>query len=273
MKSVISVLLVMFLFNGLSGYGQEKYCQIVNEATGPGESVTYVVSYSLLLFWTEVGEVTFRVEQVSYDGKPSLHIIASGSTYTFWDWFFKVRDTYQTWTDPTTLLPYAYKRDVYEGGWEIDISYLFDREKKMAYTTLEKTRKPLTRDTLSIPDCTYDVLSIVYYARNLDYSVYQPGDTIPVIILLDNEITPVYFRYIGKESIRVPRKGKFNCIKFSVYLVEGTLFKGGEDMFIWVTDDKNRIPLKITSPILVGSVRARLKEYKGLRHQLSSKIR
>ena len=273
MKPVMPLLLTLFLHSHLSGFGQEKYCQIVNEATGPGESVTYVVSYSLFLFWTEVGEVTFRVEQVGYNGKPCLHIVASGSTYPFWDWFFKVRDIYQTWTDPITLLPYAYKRDVYEGGYEINIRYRFDQENKIAYTSSEKTRKPLTMDTLSIPDCTYDVLSIVYFARNVDYSIYQPGDTIPVIILLDNEITAVYFRYNGKESIRVPGKGKFNCIKFSVYLVEGTLFKGGEDMFVWVTDDKNRIPLKVTSPILVGSVRARIKKYEKLRHKLTSKIR
>ena len=273
MKHRIQILLILLLTFHLQGYGQEKYCQITNEATGPGESITYVVSYSLFLFWTDVGEVTFRVEQGSYDGKSCLHIIASGSTYPFWDWFFKVRDVYQTWTDPVTLLPYAYIRDVYEGGWEIDIRYQFDHENKIAYTSLEKTRKPLTLDTLTLPDCTYDVLSVIYWARNVDYSIYQPGDTIPVIILLDNEITPVYFRYIGKETIRVPGKGKFNCIKFSVYLVEGTLFKGGEDMFVWVTDDENKIPLKITSPILVGSVRARIKKYEKLRHKLTSKIR
>lgn len=252
---------------------QQDSCRIRNISSGPNETITYTVGYSLLFLWAEVGEVTFDIKETEYDDKPCYRITGTGKTYPTWDWFFKVRDTYQTWVDPETLQPFAFKRDVYEGGYEIDISYKFDWDNQVAYTTLEKTRKPLTFDTLALPECTYDVLSVVYFARNIDYSRYQPEDTIPVIILLDNEITPVYFRYKEKETIRIPGMGKFNCIKFSVFLVEGTLFKGGEDMNIWVTDDKNRIPLKITSPILVGSVKAKIIKYGGLRHKLTSKIR
>jgi len=139
-------------------------------------------------------------------------------------------------------------------------------------STSSKTNKAEWKDTIKITECTYDVLSILYYTRNIDYSALYPGDTIPVTILLDNELTNIYFRYLGKENIRVRGFGKFGCIKFSVYLVEGTLFEGGEDMEVWVTDDENRIPLKINSPILVGSVKARIISMKGVKHPLNSRI-
>lgn len=208
----------------------------------------------------------------SFNPINTIYLHGTGRTLPAWNWFFKVEDSYESWTNPLTLKPYEFKRDVYEGGYEIDINYIFNREEDIAYSVSSKTNKEEWKDTIKINDCTYDVLSIIYYTRNLDYSEYTVGDTIPVNILLDNELTNIYFRYQGKEIIKVQGFGEFRCIKFSVYLVEGTLFKGGEDMEIWVTDDKNKIPLKINSPILVGSVKGRIIDMQGIKHPLKSKI-
>jgi len=261
-----------YIFQG-AAFSQRTNCSIYNRAFVPGESATYVVSYNVFIFWTEVGEVSFKVKDSEILGKPCYHLLGTGMSYPSWDWFFKVRDIYQSWVHPVTLKPYAYKRDVYEGGYEIDIKYIFNHNKQVAYTSSKKTNKPFRRDTIPITSCTYDLMSVVYYARNLDYDNYQPGDTIPITILLDNELTNIYYRYMGKEEIRVRGFGKFNCIKFSVYLVEGTIFEGGEDMEVWITDDQNHIPLKINSPILVGSVKARIIHMDGIRHELNSKIK
>jgi hypothetical protein len=268
---LISILCTYSIQN--TAFSQPNNCSIINRAFRPGESVSYVVSYNVFIFWTEVGEVNFKVNEAEILGKPCYHLLGTGMSYPSWDWFFKVRDIYQSWVHPITLKPYAYKRDVYEGGYEIDIKYIFNRSKQVAYTSSKKTNKPFRRDTIPITSCTYDLMSIIYYARNLDYSIYRPGDTIPVTILLDNELTNIYYRYLGKQKIRVRGFGKFNCIKFSVYLVEGTIFEGGEDMEVWITDDPNRIPLKVNSPILVGSVKARIIKIDGIKYELSSRIK
>lgn len=272
-QQVTLVLLILwqFLFPAKT-LGQNEKCNTINHACDPGESLLYIVSYNVFIFWTDVGVVNFSVSEAEKNQHVCLYLHGTGLTLPTWNWFFKVKDSYKSWTDPVTLKPFEFKRDVYEGGYEIDIHYDFDREKNIAMSTSSKTNKPEWKDTIAITECTYDVLSILYYTRNIDYSAYNPNDTIPVTILLDNELTNIYFRYLGKENIRVRGFGKFRCIKFSVYLVEGTLFEGGEDMVVWVTDDKNRIPLKINSPILVGSVKARIINMKGIKHPLSSLI-
>lgn len=269
-KLILLILLQIFL--PVTLYSQIGKCNVTNRAFAPGESLLYIVSYNIFIFWTDVGIVNFTVSEAEKNRQQLLHLHGTGRSFPTWDWFFKVRDSYESWTDPVNLKPFEFKRNVYEGGYEIDIHYEFDREQNVAWSTSSKTNKPEWKDTIQTTGCTYDVLSILYYTRNIDYSTYQPGDTIPVTILLDNELTNIYFRYLGKENIRVRGFGKFRCIKFSVYLVEGTLFKGGEDLEVWITDDKNRIPLKINSPILVGSVKARIISMNGIKHPLNSKI-
>ena len=91
--------------------------------------------------------------------------------------------------------------------------------------------------------------------------------------MLDNELHTVYIRYKGQEVKKVRGVGKFNTIMFTGSLVAGDVFQGGEDLKIWVTDDENRIPVWIESPIIVGTVKARLVGYKGLKHPLKSMIK
>ena len=116
-----------------------------------------------------------------------------------------------------------------------------------------------------------DVLSSIYYARNIDFSKYKSGDKIPFSMFLDDESHNLYIRYIGKEVIKT-RYGKFHAIKFKPMLVKGTVFEGGEMMSVWVSDDPNHIPLRIESPISVGSVKVDMMGYRNLRYPLQSMI-
>ena len=76
-------------------------------------------------------------------------------------------------------------------------------------------------------------------------------------------------RYLGKEEVKT-RYGKFRAVKFKAMLLPGTVFKEGENMTIWVSDDANRVPLRIESPIIVGSIKVDMMDYKNLRYPLSS---
>ena len=238
----------------------------------PGEKVKYVMTYNWFLVWTDVGEVTFEVNKSELNNRQVYHLIGKGKTYSFYDWFYEVRDIYESWVDPETLKPYYYKRDVNEGGYKIDITYQYNWEDTVAYAESKKTRKPFKRDTVAMNGCTHDIMSIIYYARSIDFSKYEVGEKIPLSLLLDSQLEPVYIRYQGKEEKRVRGLGKFNCIKFSGYLVPGSVFKGGEDLEVWVTDDPNRLPVWIESPIKVGKIKARMVDYEGLKYDLSSKI-
>src|SRR5690606_29311613 len=109
-------------------------------------------------------------------------------------------------------------------------------------------------------------------ARNIDYGKYKPGAKIPFTMFLDDEVYHLYIRYVGKARIKT-KYGVFNAIKIQPLLIEGTLFKGGEDMVVWVSDDRNHIPLRVESPILVGSIKVDMMSYANLRHPLSSLVR
>ncbi len=272
MKRYIYILLL--IVNPLIGLSQNNNpCTIKNNAFNPGEKLAYVITYNWALIWTDVGGVEFEVSEDTLFNQDVLNLKGTGVTFSFYDWFFQVRDVYQSWVNPDNLLPLYYHRDVNEDGYIIDIKYRYDFDSLLAYTEVKKSKKPYYQDTVTIYPCTYDVISIIYQARNIDFSKYKKNEKIPFHILLDNEIHNVYLRYKGKEVKRVRGVGKFNTIKFTGSLVAGDVFKGGEDLSIWVSDDENQIPVWIESPIIVGTVKARLVGYEGLKHPAKSLIK
>lgn len=272
MKNTIIYFIILF-FSVQTLKSQDFPCEIENKAFQPGEKLTYVITYNWFLVWTDVGAVQFEVSDATMFDQKVLNLKGTGVTFSFYDWFFQVRDVYQSWVNPENLFPVYYHRDVDEDGYIIDIKYQFDYENMVAYSEVEKTRTPYFRDTVEIPQCTYDVMSVIYQARNIDFTKYKIDEKIPFKILLDNEIHDVYIRYKGKEQRKVRGVGKFNCLKFTGSLIAGDVFKGGEDLVFWVTDDKNRIPVWAESPIIVGTIKSRLVEYEGLKHPLESKIK
>jgi hypothetical protein len=116
-----------------------------------------------------------------------------------------------------------------------------------------------------------DVLSAIYYARNIDFDRYKPGDKIPFSMFIDDQVYNLFIRYLGKEVVKT-RYGRYNAIKFRPLLIKGTIFEGGEKMSVWVSDDRNHVPLRIESPITVGSVKVDMKGYGNLRHPFTSRI-
>ena len=252
---------------------QESDCAANNTAFKAGENVSYIVSYNWFVFFADVGLASFRVKNDRMFGKPVLHLEATGVSTPAWDRFFLVRDLYQSWVDPVTVLPAYFSRSVREGKYFKDITYRFNHKAGIVHSQYESSKKKFFRDTVEIVPCTYDLVSVIYHLRNIDLQVIQPGDTIGFRIMLDNELTGIYVRYLGSEEKAIRKTRTFKTMKFSVKLVEGSVFSGGEDMFIWVTDDKNRIPVFIETPIRVGHVRVRISEWEGLRHPLSSKIK
>lgn len=276
MKAFKIGLAVLFGLVSISTFtvnAQHNSCSITNTSFTGGEELSYVISYNWFIVYTEVGEVKFSVEEDPIFGKPSLHLLGEGTTYKAWDLFFKVRDRYESWVDPGTLQPFYFKRHVREGNYKMDLEYTLNSKDTIAYSKYKSNDNPVEIDTLKVKPCIYDVITSLYYARNIDFSKYQINDTIPMRVLLDRQVYDLYFRYKGIERIKIRHVGEFECIKFSVLLVEGTVFHGGEDMQVWVTNDKNRIPVYLESPILVGSVKAYLNSYKGLRYPMTAKLK
>jgi hypothetical protein len=147
-----------------------------------------------------------------------------------------------------------------EGGYKKYENVTFYQETKTAVSN---------KGVFKVPACVQDVMSEVYLARNMNFTGLKPGDLLPFDLFLDDKVYNMYVKYMGRETIKT-KYGKFRCIKFKPLLVKGTIFEGGEKMTVWVTDDANRLPVRIESPITVGSIKVDMMTYYNLRHPLTS---
>ena len=257
---------VILLFTGFCSLSfTSKFddaCTIKNNAFKADEEVRMKVFYSTLGMYIGAGEATFTSSLERFNGKQVYHLIGEGKTYPTFDNFFKVRDRYESYVDTANLLPYKFVRNVDEGGYKKYNNVTFNQKANTAIST---------NGVFKITDCMQDVVSMVYYARNIDFSKYKVDDKIPFDMFLDDEVYHLYIRYLGKEKIKT-RYGRFNAIKIRPLLIKGTIFEGGEKMTAWLSDDPNHLLLRAESPIAVGSIKVDMMSYKNLRHPLTSLI-
>lgn len=237
-------------------------CTIRNSAFKADEEVKMKVFYSTLGMYVGAGEAVFTSSLDRFNGKTVYHLLGTGTTYSFFDGFFKVRDRYESFVDTATLLPYKFVRNIDEGGYKKYNNVTFNQAANKAVST---------NGVYDVTNCIQDVVSMVYYVRNINFDKYKKDDKILFDMFLDDEVFHMYIRYMGKEKIKT-RFGKFNAIKIRPLLIKGTIFEGGEKMTAWLSDDPNHLLLRAESPIVVGSIKIDMMSYKNLRHQLSSLI-
>jgi hypothetical protein len=236
------------------------FCGISNKTFQSGEVLQFHVFYTLAGVFVYGGDATFTCGLERMNNKPVYHITGEGKTTSFFDGIFKVRDKYESFIDTASMRPVKFLRNVSEGSYKKYENVTFNQAAGSAVTN---------DGVYKVPSCIQDVLSAIYYARNINFDAYKKDDKIPFTMFLDNEVYNLYVKYLGKEKIKT-KYGKFNAIKFKPLLVKGTMFEGGEKMTVWVSDDANHIPLRIESPISVGSVKVDMMYYKNLRYSLTS---
>ena len=235
----------------------------VTDPFKPGEELKYKVKYNLY-FNIGVGRVNFRITNESYQkqGSKCHKIITKGRTLGFYDPFYKVRDHYETCLDFEKMVPNYFYRDVNEGGYTFTDRVRFNHD--------SNTAKTKDGTVYSIPHKTQDLLSALYYARTFDLDNATPGDTALINAFIDDTTYTVGMKYVGKEVIKT-KFGKYKCLKIKPILIVGRIFDSKYDMTMWVTDDQNKIPLRIKSGISVGAIKAELVEYKNLKHPFMEK--
>lgn len=261
MKS-FKIIILLFVLCQAKAQAQTDFCNIKNTSFKNGERILFKVYYNMSPIWIHAGDAQFTVNSELLENKKVFHITGIGKTAKSYDWFFKVNDKYESILDEETLLPHRFIRNVNEGGFKIYNYVNFNHSIGKAVST---------NGTFDIPSCVQDVLSTIYFARNIDYNKYKPGAKIPFSMFLDDKVYDLYIRYVGKQEIET-KYGKFRVIKIMPLLIDGTIFKGGEKMTVWVSDDANHIPVRIESPILVGSIKVDMMGYENLSNPFTSLI-
>ncbi|GAB5563614.1 MAG: DUF3108 domain-containing protein [Winogradskyella sp.] len=255
------LLTILIFFAGLNPPSTKT-----DSAFQKGEWFKFRMSYS---GWFKAGEATLKVNEKNLNGKSVYHVVGKGKTTGAVNLFFKVRDRYESYFDKNTGSPYKFIRKIDEGGHTKDIEIDFDHKEGKAIVNNKKKKKI---DTFSTEKDVQDMVSMYYYLRNsIDVPSLKIGDEIQTNMFFDEENYGFKLKFLGRETVKIRLNGnrvKINALKFRPYVMAGRVFKEEESLTLWVSDDENKIPLKIHADLAVGSLRADLEAFKGLKYSL-----
>ncbi|MEO1011355.1 MAG: DUF3108 domain-containing protein [Bacteroidota bacterium] len=235
--------------------------QNMETAFKPGEWLKFRVHYG----WFNASYATLQVKSDRINGIPVHHVVGKGKTTGFASLFFKVDDTYESYFDQTDGRPYRFIRKIDEGGYTKDVEINFDHENDKAILNDKKNNKKLN---FTFQDSIQDLISAFYFLRN-NYNtedLIKDGDITLKMLFDDDGVFNFKLRYLGTEVLRT-KFGKVECYKFRPFVQSGRVFKEKESLSLWVSKDKNRIPIRIKADLAVGSIKADLDGYNGLKHQ------
>ncbi len=230
-----------------------------NSAFQNGETLKYKVKYGFLT----AAEATLQVAKtdVRFDSNPAYHLIVQGSTSGTFDIFYKVRNRYDSYIDQKNYTPYLFTESIREDKYTRTDKARFYQDEQKVVAKKGTFKSPVAQ--------TFDLISAYYFARNLDLSNSNPGDEFSLNYFLDDEVSPLTIQYLGKEVIKT-NLGRIRCLKFSPSIKPGRIFKRGSNLYLWITDDANRIPVKAQAEIIVGSLTFEIASVNGLKQPLEA---
>jgi hypothetical protein len=240
-----------------------------------GERMDFILHYRLGAMNADVGTATVGLDSLTFNGQKAFRCTVSGRTTKFFDVFFKVREYFESVFTREGLRPLKFVRDTHEGGYEARNTYLYRWDVPEPVIAAEVYTSKMGQQSMELPltPCTYDLPALFFFARNMDIENVEPGKKYPMTFAIDEEVYNVYFILYGRETIKVKGLGTVKTIKFAAKLLEGEVFKGEEDMTIWISDDENRLPVYFEAPLRVGVAAGRMSGCEGLKHPFTSLIK
>lgn len=253
----ISKLIICGLLLTFTCFSQEK-----KEAFKGGEWLRYKVSYSGFF---RAGTAVLELKETNLNGETVFYSKGTGWTSGLIKWFFKVDDLYESYFDKAPIKPILFKRKINEGGYEKHRITKFDYASNTAYIQDFKNQK----DTTVVFSKVQDILSLFYYLRTQDVKKFKKGDKLLIDMFIDSQVYPFKLQFLGKEVIKT-KFGKVKCLVFRPLVQSGRVFKAEESVTLWISDDANKVPIKIKADLAVGSLRADLDAYKGLANKFKT---
>lgn len=257
MKKAIAFVLIMTTF----GFSSQK-----ERAFDVGEWYKFRIHYGFI----NAGYATLEVKEAVRQNKKVYHAVGKGYTTGMSRFFFKVEDLYESYFDKETCKPYQFVRKIDEGGYRKDQEGFFNQEDNKV---LVKDYKNKSEQTYSVTENVQDIVSTFYYLRNYPaIDRMKPGESVAVDMFFDGEITKFKLKFLGNEDIDT-KFGVVPCMIFRPLVQSGRVFKEEESLTVWISDDDNKIPLRIKASLAVGSLKADLDAFKGLKYSFKVKVK
>ena len=269
MKNLVTYLLLLLLSVTAVSAQQSG----VQPAFRNGEVLTLKVSYrAKLIPNTEVATVVMSVADTTINGHPYYCIYANARTMPSFRWFYNLDDTYRSYIDTTTFRPVLSTSQIRENGYRAWSRFEYDWDNGVSVNTKQRRQDSPTEHRIPIEGESYDGVSLFYDLRTIDPATLVEDEDRTIALLLNDTVRYINYRYLGRERKKVRNVGTFRTLKFSCQLATSTgeSFDDGSEFFIWISDDRNKIPVFFESPIRVGSVRAYISKFEGLRFPVES---
>lgn len=250
MKRIIPIIFLLFYLNS---HGQNDTISFED-----GEFLKYKIHYGLL----NAGFASLELKKVHQENDSLMHAVGKGWTTGMVGFLFSVEDTYESYFTEIGLRPKHFIRKIDEGGYTQDKEVFFDFNTHYAK---EVNHKKNTEASFFIQNNVQDMLSSFYYLRSIDFTILKENDSVDINMFFDGKMNAIKLMILGRETIKT-KFGKIDTIIIRPLVQKGRVFKDEENVTLWISDDENKIPLKIKASLLVGAAKAELIEYNGLVH-------
>jgi len=258
---VLLVLLVAFGF-AVSGFeSRDTMRRLENDSFTSGEKLEYKVHYGLINAAEAVIDIDNDIQTIN--NRPCYKVNVFGKTTGSFDFFLRVRDTWRSYIDTVSIVPQRFHRNIEEGKYRKKENIMFDHYKNLA--TVEGKKET---NTYKVPDNVQDIVSGIYYLRTLDYDKRKVGEPIRIQGFFDEEVFDFTVTYRGKTTVET-KAGNIKAIRLVPKMPKNKLFDGEDAISVYLSDDKNKIPVLIQAEMFVGSVKVDLYKYKGLKSRLN----
>ena len=244
------------------------YRQLSNNKFNQGEKLTYLVHYGVV----NAGEATVTLDKNLYtvNNRVCYKVDIQGKTIGFFSWTYKVDDLWQSYIDTGAIIPHKFYRNIKENDYTKVETVTFDHFKGIAQVKDHTGTSTEDMRNFKIPKNVQDMVSGYYYLRTLDFDHLKVKDTVVINGFFEDKIYDMQVVYLGKERLQT-KFGKVNAAIISPVMPENQLFNGRDAIKMWVSDDPNRVPLRIEVAMIVGAFEIDLIEHKGLKHKFSKK--
>jgi hypothetical protein len=267
MKLFINSLIVLILLSSFTGERRKDFVPLKNTSFGKGEVLEYRVNFG---FFT-VGKASTVIERNIFtkNSRPCYKVDAYGETLGFVSWITKVNDQWGAYIDTAAIVTHVSYRKIKEGKYRKDELITYDHDKLQAEVkVMDKTTgnygEPKYYKT---PDNVRDMVAGFLYLRVIDLKKHKAGDTLTVSGFFEDTAYNLKIMYKGKENVST-KIGNIPCYKLVPVMPDNKLFDGENSITCWISDDENRIPVKIQAKMFIGSTGIELVGFKGLRNQL-----
>ncbi|HRP02755.1 MAG TPA: DUF3108 domain-containing protein [Candidatus Kapabacteria bacterium] len=264
MKRLISCLTIISIFLTFTEEllpSSKSYRYVENEAYGFGENLEYDVGYKFITAGT--GYFKIMPEAIVRNGRKCYDVRFQVKSLESLDWLYRVRDQYRTVLDVAGIFPWEFEQTIREGNYRRDAKAYFDQTNNIAKSNDK---------TFQIPEYVHDIVSAFYYVRTMDIGNMRKDSIFYLKNFFDDTTFNLGVRIKGKQTIEV-EAGTFKCVVIEPMIVQGGLFKSEGSVFVWMSDDDRKIPVKVATKIPIGFVEAKLTKYSGLRGPLNAKIK